>query len=87
MALTLSTVLVIAAVALGPPILFAGLVAGAKRYRKEPVWSLIVVFLWGMIFAAGISAILNLTLTDGLASRYLTSDAGRFMLLALVIAP
>lgn len=78
---------IILLVAFGPPALFALSIARAKRYRQEPGHAVFKAFMWGAIFAAGISLFLNTTVSGRLVRPYLQHDGLNELALALVVAP
>lgn len=85
--LDLQAILLLLAVAFVPPILFAAAVAGAKRYRKEPMYALRRTFLWGALGAAFIALVVNTMVTGVWARPYFATETGLMLLTALVVAP
>src|SRR5687768_12527191 len=45
-----------------PMVLFLGLVWWLDRYDREPVWMVILTFLWGALGGAGLSLVGNSTI-------------------------
>lgn len=79
--------LLIVAVAFGPPALFAGSIAAAKRYRQEPGHALRGAFLWGATGAAFLALIVNTLASGALVRPYLATDGLAEVATAILVAP
>lgn len=71
--------------ALVPTVFYAGAVWWFDRYEREPLWLLVVTFLWGAIPAIIVSLIFEIILDIPLS--YLVSGEGADLVSAAFIAP
>src|SRR3982074_3170737 len=82
----LNVVAIAALLALVPTVFYALFIWWLDRHEKEPLPLLLVAFLWGAVPAIIIAIVLEVVIGIPL-DRFITSEAGRQITSASIVAP